>query len=122
MKLSLEPMLTAMHDVSAESLGLAAWYDSQPEVRRLWGIKGAQHLRVVVTVDATHDNSDVLPIWLARCGVWAHELRCHTGSAVQLQLFDELVMVGGLEIESDAVVIADLYWRDPTLNLPNEVL
>jgi hypothetical protein len=122
MKLSLEPTMTTMHDVSAETLGLAAWYDSQPEVRRLWGIRDAQKLRVVVSVDATHDNGDVLPIWLGRCGAWAQELRQFTGAAVQLQLFDELVLVGGLEIASDAVVIADLYWRDPTLNLPNEVL
>jgi hypothetical protein len=122
MKLSLEPTITAMHDVSVESLGLAAWYDSQPEVRRLWGIKDARTLRVVVSVEATHDNGDVLPIWLGRCGAWARELRQFTGAAVHLQLFDELLMVGGLEIESDAVVIADLYWRDPTLNHPNEVL
>lgn len=65
MKLCLDPYDVAPRDVTAESLALAGWYDSQPAIRRLWGIREAQTLRVI---------------------------------------------------------IADLYWRDATLSLPNEVL
>jgi hypothetical protein len=120
MKLGLDPLDTSAH-VNDESLGLAAWYDSRPAVRRLWGIRDANVLRVIVMIEATHDNSDVLPVWLACSHAWAQELRVHTGVAVELELLDE-VSTSGVEIEAGGVVIADLFWRDATLNQPNEVL
>jgi hypothetical protein len=120
MRLSFDAPTMLAREVSGAALGLAAWYDSKPDVRRLWGIRNADSIRVIVVVQATHDNSDVLPVWLACSTAWASELRRYTGAAVQLELLDD--QFGGMEIEADGVIIADLYWRDATLNRPNEVL
>lgn len=121
MKISLDPAVSLAHLVDPESFALAAWYDSRPAVRRLWGIKLARELQVIVSVEATLDNSDVLPVWLANRGSWANELRSCTRSAVKLDLYDDIVN-DSIGIECEGVLIADLYWRDATLNLPNEVL
>ena len=121
MKLNLDPTVMPVHDASGESLALAAWYDSKPAVRRLWGIRIQQSLRVILMIEATHDNSDVLPVWLACSGAWANELRVFTGVTVQLELFNDL-SAPEIEIEPDGVIIADLYWRDSTLNPQNEIL
>jgi hypothetical protein len=120
MRLSLQPSRIPPQDVGPESLALSAWYDSQPIVRRLWGIRRTRTLRVILAVEATHDNSDVLPVWLSRCATWADELRRHTGAPVHLELLDELLLEG-IELDPDGIVIADLYWRDATLNVPGEV-
>jgi hypothetical protein len=120
MKLSLDPTLMPVHDASPESLALSAWYDSQPLVRRLWGIRAAQQLRVIVMVEATLDNDDVLPGWLSHCAAWREELCRSTRRPVRLQLLDEFVMAG-LELDSSDVIIADIYWRDATLSHPYEV-
>lgn len=121
MKINIDPVASCRVQVSSESLALAAWYDSQPAVRRLWGIKLTNLLRVVVSVEATLDNSDVLPVWLANRSAWANELSDFTRSAVQLELFDALTDVE-IDVGTESVIVADLYWRDGTLNRPNEVL
>ncbi len=121
MKLSLDPSVTAPRNITAESLALAWWYDSQPAVRRLWGIKDAQKIRVIVAVEPTHDNDDISPVWFANSEAWASELHLYTGSPVQLELVHEPPF-DGIEIDAGSVIIADLFWRDATLNRPYEVL
>ena len=121
MKLSLDPYVTAPRNTTAESLALARWYDSKPAVRRLWGIKDAQRLRVIVAVEPTLDDDDISPAWFAHAEEWASELHSHMGSDVQLELihvptFDEI------EIDDESVIIADLFWRDATLIEPHTVL
>jgi hypothetical protein len=114
MKLSFEPIVVAPQDVTAESLALSQWYDSQPAVRRLWGIRGAQELRVIVVIEPTLDNDDIYPVWLANTGTWSRELHSRVGCDVQLELFLETPF-DAVEIDAGSVVIADLFWRDATL-------
>jgi hypothetical protein len=121
MKLSLDPCVIRPRDVTAESLALAWWYDSKPAVRRLWGIQEPEKLRVIVAVEPTHDNGDIYPAWLAYADAWAAELHSYTGRPVQLELIRE-APCDGIEVTVDSVVVADLYWRDATLNRPYEVL
>lgn len=121
MKLSFDPSVTAPRNITAESLALTRWYDSQPAIRRLWGIKDAQKLRVIVAVAPTHDNDDIYPAWFANTEAWASQLHSYTGSPVQLELIHELPF-DGIEIDAGSVIIADLFWRDATLNQPHEVL
>jgi hypothetical protein len=121
MRLSFDPCALVPRDTTAESFALSAWYDDHPTVRRLWGVKDAHKLRVIVSVEATPDNNDVYPAWLANCETWSRELRSYVGRVVQLELIDEM-RLDGLEIDAGSVVIADLFWRDPTLNQPYKVL
>lgn len=118
MKLIIDPSVTTPQDFTAESLALASWYDAQPAIRRLWGIRDAHGLRVIVAVEPTHDNDDVYPAWFAYAKAWASELRSHTGCAVQLELIHE--PFDGIEIDAGSVVIADLCWRDATRSRPCE--
>ena len=121
MKLSIDPSVTTPRNITAESLALALWYDCHPLVRRLWGIKVAQGLRVIVAIEPTLDNDDTFPSWLAKTETWVRELRSTTGSCVQLELINDLPW-GGVEMDPGSVLIADLFWRDATLNQPHEVL
>ena len=114
MKLKHEPFVVAPQDVTAESLALARWYDTQPAVRRLWGIRHEQRLRVIVAIEPTLDNDDVFPAWLVNSDEWVNELELGTGSPVQLELLQESPW-GGIDVDSGSVVIADLFWRDATL-------
>lgn len=114
MKLSLDPSVPAASRFTAESLALASWYDAQPAVRRLWGFRSAQELRVIVAVQPTHDNDDIYPTWLANTQAWASELQSCTGSSVQLELIQELPF-DEIELDAESVLIADLFWRDATL-------
>jgi hypothetical protein len=121
MKLSINPSVAVPRNTTAESLALAFWYDSHPAIRRLWGIRVAQGLRVIVVIEPTVDNDDVLPGWLANIEAWSRELHLRTGSLVQLELIKDLPC-DGIEVDTGSVLIADLFWRDPTLNQPHEVL
>jgi hypothetical protein len=114
MKLSMNPNIAASASITAEWLVLAAWYDSQPAVRRLWAVKNSQKLRVIVAIEATADNDDVYPVWLANTETWASELHAHTGSPVQLELIHEAPL-NGIEVDADSTIVADLFWRDATL-------
>lgn len=121
MTLSVDPSLTAPRTINAESVALASWYDSQPAVRRLWGIKDAQKLRVIIAVEPTLDNDDIYPVWLASAKAWTNELRLYTRSPVQLELVDGPPF-DGIEIDAGSVIIADLFWRDVTLDQPHNEL
>jgi hypothetical protein len=121
MKLSLDPLVIAPQNISAESLALAAWYDSQPLVRRLWGIKNAERLRVIVLVEPTHDGDDIYPVWLANSQAWTDELHLYTGNSVHLEQIDELPF-DGIEFDAESVIVADLFWRDATLIPPHTMV
>jgi len=115
MKLSVDPSFTAPQTVTAESVALASWYDSQPAVQRLLGIKDAEKLRVIVALEPTLDSDDIYPVWFANARAWASELHLYTRRPVQLELvyghpFD------GIEIGAGSVIIADVFWRDATLS------
>lgn len=114
MRLSLDPSAVEPRDVTPESLALARWYDANPAVRRLWGIRDPQTLTIVVALEPTHDGDDVFPAWAANYGAWARELRSLTRSAVQLELFSESAF-DDVEFAVEGVIIADLFWRDPTV-------
>ena len=117
MKHCLDPYDIAPHNVTAVSLALAGWYDSQPAIRRLWGIRGAEKLRIIIAIEPTLDGDDIYPAWFANFEAWSSELRLTTGSAVQLELIHSS-RCGGIEIEDGSFIIADLFWRDATLDLP----
>lgn len=113
MKLTLDPPARAPQDANPVFAALARWYDTRPAVRRLWGIRRAGLLRVIIAVEPTHDNDDIYPVWFANTGAWVDELSAETGSAVHLELYEASDQ--GLEIDADSVLVADLYWRDATL-------
>ena len=113
MKLSLDPMAMVPRHVTAESEALAAWYDAHPAIRRLWAIRDAQSLSVILTLEPTMDNSDVTPSWFACNQGWTREIRAITGSPVELELLDE-PLVDEFEIDVEGEIVAAISWRDPT--------
>jgi hypothetical protein len=112
-KLSQDPSATTPRIRTPESLALARWYDSRPAVRRLWCIKEAQKLRVIVALEPTLDGDDVSPTWFANREAWASELHLCTGRPVQLELVHGAI--DRIEIGAESVLIDDLFWRDATL-------
>lgn len=121
MKLGFDPSLTAPRIITAESLALATWYDAHPVIRRLWGIRDGQRLRVIVSVEPTLDDSDISPVWIGNSMSWARELRSSTGAVLQLELLDEPDS-DGIEVDQDSIVVADLFWRDSTLIQPHTMV
>lgn len=93
-----------------ESAVLSAWYCSRPEIRRLLALRDADGLRVLLQLEPAPDSGEFHPVWLANCRDWTDELCWHTGTQVRLERFNEIDRAGS------GVVIADLAWRDPTLN------
>jgi hypothetical protein len=114
MRPSIDPPVIAAPGITAESSALAKWYDANPAVQRLWGIREAQALRVVVSIAPTPDGDDVYPAWAANCRAWARELNLLTQSVVRLELVGES-MLYGVEFDPEDVMVADLFWRDATL-------
>jgi hypothetical protein len=112
MKLSLDPALAPPRSRSPESRALARWYDGRPSVRRMWAIRERQGLRVIVTLEPTVDDSDIVPTWLAHCGAWARELQAAAGGVVRLELVDEPVG-DAVEIDAEGTIVAAMCWRDP---------
>lgn len=111
MKLSLDPA-QAPRTRSPESRALARWYDGRPSVRRMWAIRETRGLRVIVTLEPTVDDSDIVPTWLAHCSAWARELQAAAGEVVRLELLDEPVG-SEVEIDADGTIVAAMCWRDP---------
>jgi hypothetical protein len=114
MKLSLDPSVSALRFITSESLTLATWYDAHPPVRRMWAIRHAQTLRVIVALEPTVDDNDIHPVWLANSMAWARELHAHVGGFLEFELIDEPTMD---EIETDAEgdIVLAMCWRDPAL-------
>lgn len=92
---------------------LAQWYAAHPAVRRLWAIQESQGIRVIVMLEPTHDGDDVYPAWLAKGQEWAHELRLRMDGTVQLEVIDE-PFLADLAAGIDGVLVAELFWRDPS--------
>ncbi len=112
LRLDLENLEPLRH-VSAEAEALADWYDAHPDVRRLWAIRGALALNVVITLEPTVDDSDTSPPWLACGRRWTSELQSLTNSTVSLELLEE-PLASEFDIEFEGEIIAALSWRDPT--------
>jgi hypothetical protein len=113
MKLSLDPDVDpTRRAITAESLALSAWYDAHPVVRRMWGVRDAEKLRVIVTLQPTVDDSDTHPAWLANGEAWVHELRSRTGSCVELELAEE-PLLNEIETDAEGDVVVAMCWRDP---------
>ncbi|RPH55000.1 MAG: hypothetical protein EHM84_00420 [Lysobacterales bacterium] len=90
---------------------LAKWYAVHPAVRRLWAISDSQRMRVIVTLEPTHDGDDIYPAWLANGHEWTHELQLLMGWPVQMEVTDEPSLVE-FAAGADGVLVAELFWRD----------
>ena len=101
--------------VTRESAALSAWYNSRPEIRRLWALRDTQGLRVLVHVERALDSNEIHPAWMANRDVWIDELQLRTGSPVRLENAD---VPFGDELVTDApgVIVAALSWRDPAFS------
>jgi hypothetical protein len=98
------------HTMSAlESAVLSAWYCSRPEVRRLLAFKDAEGLRVLLQLEPAQDSDETHPAWMANRREWADELQWHTGTHIRLE------HLANAAAEDREVVVADLCWRDPSL-------
>jgi hypothetical protein len=113
MKLSLDPTVTAPRHITAEAEALAYWYDAHPTIRRLWAIRSALALNVIVTLEPTVDNGDTYPAWFACSRGWAQEIQVLTGGQVSLEMLEEPT-VDEFEVELDGEIVAAISWRDPT--------
>jgi hypothetical protein len=89
---------------------LAEWYAAHPAVRRLWAIREAHGLRVILTLEPTHDGDEIYPAWLANGQAWAHDLELRVDGPVELQVMHAPFP---LELGVDGVLVAELCWRDP---------
>jgi hypothetical protein len=94
------------------SVTLSQWYAAHPAVRRLWAIQDSRRVRVIVTLEPTHDGDEVYPAWLANGGQWSHELQSRMDEPVELEVLDARLAP---ELPAgDGVVVAELLWRDPS--------
>jgi hypothetical protein len=113
MKLSLDPSADTPRHITSESEALAGWYDAHPAIRRLWAIRDAKTLNVILTLEPTMDNDDTYPAWFACNHGWAREIRVIVGMPVNLELLEE-PMVDEFEIDLEGEIVAAICWRDPT--------
>lgn len=71
-------------------------------------------MRVIVTLEPTHDGDDIYPAWLANGHEWANELQLRMDVPVQLEVMDEPFLAepaAGV----DRVLVAALFWRDSSM-------
>ena len=113
MKLSLSQPVSPGRSANPASAAVAAWYATHSNVRRLWAIRDAHRLRVLVTLEPTLDGNDTDPAWIANRHAWAHELQLCTDQSVRLERLDE-PMFDGAAIDADSLIVATLSWRDPS--------
>jgi hypothetical protein len=104
----------SLNDVSAVLVVLSEWYAARSAVRRLWAISEPQRMRVIVTLEPTHDGNDIYPAWLANGHKWAHELQLRMDVPVQLEVMDESFLAE-LAAGVDGVLVAALFWRDSSM-------
>jgi hypothetical protein len=98
--------------LTRDSATLSAWYNSRPEIRRLWAIRDAEGLRVIVHLEPTNDGDETHPAWLANGRAWVDELQLHTGGEVRLERAGE---IDAIRSSAEAVVVAACCWRDPSV-------
>jgi hypothetical protein len=85
-----------------------------PEIRRLWAVRDARGLRVMVHLVPANDSSEVHPAWMANRDAWINELELRTGSSVRLEQANEPLGEDVATAAAGASVAAFL-WRDPAL-------
>ena len=71
-------------------------------------------MRVIVTLEPTHDGDDIYPAWLANGQEWARDLQLRMDGPVQLEVMDEPVLAE-FAAGVDGVLVAELFWRDSSL-------
>ena len=112
---SARPSMQARHMGYVEEFAprqvLAKWYAAHSAVRRLWAISEPQGMRVIVTLEPTHDGDDIYPAWLANAREWARELQSRLGGPVQLEVMDEPLREE-FATGVDGVLVAEVLWRD----------
>lgn len=96
-------------DATVISTRLAAWYDAQPSIRRLWAIE-EEALTVYVSLEPTADGGDALPLWLAMSGEWRNDLQAIMSRTVQLRLVSSSDLPP-LDVNGDALIVAEADWR-----------
>lgn len=111
MNLALNRSSLVDQDVSELPTALAKWYAAHASIRRLWAIEDSVALIVFVTLEPTSDGDDTLPVWMAKHRDWASDLRVFTDRDVHLKLFASGILAAP-SVTADAVVIAELSWRD----------
>jgi hypothetical protein len=119
MNLVLDPSLNQVRTATAALVVLTKWYARHPTVRRLWAFSEPQRMRVIVTLEPTHDGDDIYPAWLANGHDWAHELQLRMDVPVQLEVTDAPFLAEPAS-DVDGVLVAALFWRDSSL--PPEAL
>lgn len=113
MKPCLCPPVSPGRSTNPESAAVAAWYAAHSNVRHLWAIRDAHGLRVLVTLEPTHDGNDTDPAWIANRHAWAHELQLCTDQSVRLERLDGPVF-DDAAMDAESLIVATLSWRDPS--------
>jgi hypothetical protein len=100
--------------VAAALLVLDKWYAAHRTIRRLWAVQDSQGLRVIVTLEPTHDGDDIYPAWVANGHKWAHDLQSRIDRPVELEVMDE-ASLAELPADVDGVLVAEVFWRDSSM-------
>ena len=108
----LDAPLDGVQATTAAAAVLAKWYASHSVVRRLWAIEEIEVIRVVVTLEPTHDGDDVQPAWLANSRTWAQELQLRMHRTVRLEMINEPSHIES-SFDRDSALITEMSWRDP---------
>ena len=115
MNLRLDAPLDVVQAITAPAAVLAKWYASHSVVRRLWAIEEIEVIRIVVTLEPTHDGDDVQPAWLANSWTWAQELQLRMHRIVRLEMIDEPSHIESSFDRDDSALITETSWRDPSI-------
>ncbi len=99
--------------ITEESAALFVWYGSRPEIRQLVAIRDTQGLRVLIHLEPAVDSGEIHATWMAKRHAWISELQVHTGGAVRLELTESL-LAGEVDTDEQDVIVASLFWRDPS--------
>jgi hypothetical protein len=91
----------------------SSWYAVHSNVRHLWAVRDSHGLRVLVTLEPTHDGNDSDPVWIANRHAWAHELQLCTDHSVRLERLDE-PMLDSAAMDAESLIVATLSLRDPS--------
>ncbi|MGH8136649.1 MAG: hypothetical protein ACREVV_00430 [Steroidobacteraceae bacterium] len=105
--------MSSGRSANSESDALASWYGAHSNVRHLCAIKDSLGLRVLVTIEPTHDGNDSDPAWIANRDAGAQELQLCTAHSVRLERLDE-PMFDSAAIDSEGLIVGTLSWRDPS--------
>jgi len=111
MKPAAHQLVDEDKEVASLSTRLAAWYDANASIRRLWAIENGRCLTVCVALEPTADGSDSLPLWLAMNREWNSDLEAIIPREIQLKLVASDMLPPSC-IADDAVIVAEVDWRE----------